>query len=32
MPQLHKNRNFNIENKEIFNRLSFQPNTMFRVA
>ena len=27
-----QNRNFNIENKEIFNRLSFQPNTMFRIA
>lgn len=27
-----QNRNFKIENKEIFNRLSFQPNTMFRIA
>ena len=27
-----QNRNFNIENKEFFNRLSFQPNTIFRIA
>ena len=26
------NRNYNIENKEINNRISFQPNTLFRVA
>lgn len=26
------NRNYDIENKEINNRLSFQPNTLFRIA
>jgi|TARA_B110000027_G_C15834761_1_gene175768 hypothetical protein len=26
------NRNYDIENKEINNRISFQPNTLFRVA
>jgi hypothetical protein len=26
------NRNYNIENKEIKNRISFQPNTLFRIA
>ena len=26
------NRNFNINNKEFFNRFSYQPNTLFRIA
>ena len=26
------NRNFSITNREFFNRFSYQPNTLFRVA
>ena len=26
------NRNFNINNKEFYNRFSYQPNTLFRIA